>query len=571
MTVHGGVTGALSGVRAVVVGAGFGGLAAAAHLSQRGVRVTVLDQASHVGGKARPLTDGGFVFDTGPTLLTMRDLVEEAFRAAGADAPPLTELDPICHYVFPSGRQFSIHRDAARTEREVDAACPEDRGKWRSFLDECHRIHALAGAPYLDAPYEGVASGVRGFAPSVVAERETALRLRMGLTTLSDLAARWFQSSELRALVGRFATYAGASPFRASSAFAMIPHLELTDGAFYPAGGMQAMAERLADALRLRGVAFELGVRAERIEVAAGSAIGVRAVAREGGVCFHPADVVVCDVDPLTVARTLVPHGMATIPPGLGDRIRGRSARGFLEREERRERSISGFAWVFGVRPPSTSTAPSAVPLAHHTISFGSGPYAAEFEAIFREGTVVEDPTVYVSVPTVSDPSRAPLGHHAVFTLVNAPALPRPGADRSAQAVAAKAASDARLWEARTPVVRARILRKLTALFGHDVESRICAEHFVTPVDLQTTGGAEGSIYGSAPHGAFGPFQRPRNRANFLPGLYFAGGGTHPGGGVPLVLRSGRFVADLVEADVRAGSVARTHGEPVERLRETPW
>jgi phytoene desaturase len=490
----------LRGRSALVVGAGFGGLAAAAQLAARGAQVTVLERAAEVGGKAAFLERDGFSFDAGPTLLTMPEIVRETFAATGTrldDVVDLVRLDPICRYVLPDGREFSIHRDGAKTEASIAAIAPEDAARWQPFVEECARIYEAAGRPYLDAPYDGAL----GFAQRMLRGGPRAVKLSTGFSSLADVGRKYFRSAAMRACVGRFATYAGGAPDATSAAFAMVVWVEVALGAFYPRGGIHRLARALAAAVEAMGVRI---VRSA--EVTALTFTGERATGAfvEGGAHFA-ADLVVCDVDPLTVVQKLVPPSMAT------------RARAELEA---REPSLSGFAWAFGVEGPMPSGA-------HHNVIFPRD-YDAEFDAIFRRGVAPEDPTVYVSVPSVSDASRAPAGCHSVFTLVNAPASAAVDPER----------------------MRAVVLARLERSFAPGIGARIRSEAFVTPSDIARTGAAGGAIYGAAPHGVLAPFERPRNRADFARGLYFVGGATHPGGGVPLVMRGGRFVAELAERDL---------------------
>ena len=506
------MSGTLAGQRALVVGGGFGGLAAAAHLARRGAKVTVLEQAAEVGGKAGFLEEGGFSFDTGPTLLTMPDIVRETFAAAGTrfdDVVRLVSLDPVCRYLLPDGRGFFMHRDHGATERSLAEVLPEDARRWRAFFEECRSIWEVVGEVYLGAPYDGAV----GFAQRLLKQGPRAFKLGTGFSTLDDLGRRAFASDAMRAVVGRFATYAGGDPARTSAAFAMVLYVEVAFGAHYPMGGMNALARALGRAVENAGVVIRRGARVTGLTFdGSGRATGARFESRAGAATVVesiPADLVVCDVDPRTVAERLVPEGMRTAA------LRG---------HEGRTPSLSGFAGVFGVE----GEMPRA---AHHNVLFPAR-YDAEFEAIFQRGKVADDPTVYVSIPSVTDPGRAPEGCHSVFCLVNAPAT---------------AAKDN--WEVEAQRLRGVVAARLERHFAPGFAQRIRAERFVSPVDIARTGAAGGAIYGAAPHGPFGPFERPRNRADYAQGLYFVGGATHPGGGVPIVMRGGRFVADLAEQD----------------------
>ncbi len=500
---------AASGKRVVIAGAGFGGLSAAAYLSAAGAEVTVVERAAHVGGKAALLEKGDFVFDAGPTLLTMPDVMRDVFRAAGSDldaVAPLTRLDPVARYLFASGAELVVHEDHEKTRASIARFSKRDAAQWDPFFAMCKDIWDVAGEPYLQAPFDGLF----GFTQRALKQGSKAMRLGVSLGTLDALARRYFESDEMRAFVGRFATYAGGSPYASTGAFAMIAYLEIAKGAFYPRGGVHALAAHLHRALAARGVRFEFSTEVREIMLGEDArAVGV--VTDRGPI---RADAVVVNADPLVALDRLLPPRVAL--------------RGGLAKLRARTHSLSGFAWSFGV----TGDAPAD---AHHTVIFPRD-YRAEFDAIFGEGAICDAPTVYVSVPSLGDPSRAPEGCHSVFTLVNAP----PNADPA-------------FWQARTEPLKRLVLSVLERSWCPGIGQRIACEGVVTPCDIAATGSAAGAIYGAAPHGMTATFDRPDARADCAPGLYFVGGATHPGGGVPMVSLSGRFVAEAIASDCEVG------------------
>lgn len=509
---------ATSGMHVVVVGAGFGGLSAAAHLAKAGARVTVLEQADAVGGKAAHLARDGFTLDAGPTLLTMPWVVEETFAAAGvrlADVVTLTRVEPASRYILADGSDLVVSGDEGATRASIARVSPRDARNWGAFLAECKAVWEAAGEPYLEAPFEGYV----GFSKRVLRRGAKAVKLGMQLGTLDDVARRYFESDTMRAFVGRFATYAGGSPTEASAAFAMIPYLEICLGAFYPQGGMHALAQALAAALQAKGVRVIARAAVTAITLdAAGRATGVTYTGPEGATAHLDADAVVANVDPLAVVSRLLPEAR-------------RRAAGLTELAARKP-SLSGFAWAFGVEGDLPTEA-------LHTVLFPRD-YAEEHRAIFGRATIATEPTIYVSVPTILDPTRAPRGHHAVFALLNAPPT-----------------SETVDWEGEVPRLRAQTLARLERDWCKGLGARIRTEAFVTPRDIARTGSIGGAIYGAAPVGALAAFDRPMNRARGVMGLYYVGGATHPGGGVPLVMRGGRFVAELLESDARARRLPR--------------
>jgi phytoene desaturase len=285
----------------------------------------------------------------------------------------------------------------------------------------------------------------------------------------------------------------------------VIAHVELAGGVWYPSGGIYAIARALRQLAAEVGVTIQTGANVEAVRVANGQATGVMV---DGA--FMPAKAVVANVDVTTVYERL-------LPPTA--RIRRR-----LARLKAVESSCSGFVLMLGVTRPHPS-------LAHHNIFFSSD-YRREFEEIFRQGRPPTDPTVYLAITAKTDPDHAPPGHENWFVLVNAPAAGS-GFD----------------WPRHGDAYRDQVLAVL-ARFGYDVREHIAFERRLTPDDLaKATGAYRGALYGISMNGLLAPFRRPDNRCPEVGGLYFVGGTTHPGGGVPMVMLSGKLVAKLVLAD----------------------
>jgi 1-hydroxycarotenoid 3,4-desaturase len=478
--------------RVAVVGGGIGGLTAAGLLAKEGHAVTLFEGGPSLGGKAQAVTVDGLTLDTGPTLLTLPALVRGTFEQLDAVdlLPPFTELEPQCTYHFADGTGFTAFKDLERMADSAAALRPSEREGVRSFYAEARAIWRAAGEPYLEAPFEGMA----GFMARVARRGIGAMMAGMKMDTLHALAAKHFQTPQLRQYVGRFATYAGGSPYASSAAFALIPHIEHAYGVHHVRGGIGALVEALGQAARRLGVTVHLDTRARFERVAGGYRVGP---GKDGDVF----DSVVVNADPLASLR-----------------------------RESEPLSLSGFVLLLDVegRPA----------LPHHTVLFG-GDYRREFDELFA-GQLATDPTVYFCNPSATDDSMTPPGRTGLFVMVNAPAMP----------TEAGAAEQARRdWEEQSGRVREQMFDKL---FQHypALKGRVRGVGQRSPVDLAARGAPGGSIYGFLPHGRFGPFRRPRIRGG-TPGLFFAGGGTHPGGGVPLVMLSGRFAAQLASAHLR--------------------
>ncbi|MGQ7295594.1 phytoene desaturase family protein [Quadrisphaera sp. KR29] len=499
--------------RVIVVGAGLGGLAAAARLAALGHDVTVCEQADAVGGKLGWYEHEGFAFDTGPSLLTWPDQLRHLFAAAGARLEDALDLRPVA----PTDHRFT---DGSRLHLSDDLG-----PGWRRLLDRARRIWEATEGPFLSSPLHGprtlarLAAGRGGV---------RALATIAPGTSLRALAEQHLDDPRHVALVDRMATYTGSDPRRAPAALASVLHLELTGGSWYAPGGLRRVVDAVADLTRERGARVVVSERVEEVLVEGGRAAGVRLA---GGRRLA-ADVVVANADAAALYGVRTPPGQhPLLPAGAARRTRG--ARAGLAATTP---SLSGFVLLLALRGRTPD-------LAHHTVLFpdlaGAG-YDDEFDAVFGSGrrrgrkSAVPDPAVYVSAP--DDPALRPHDDaEAWFVLVNAPRHaphdPRAGVDWRAPGFADAYA------EHVLAVMAAR---------GLDVRDRVLWRQVRTPADLEAaTGSVGGSIYGSSSNGARAAFLRPANRSP-VPGLLLVGGSSHPGGGIPLVLASAAITAGLV-------------------------
>ena len=492
--------------RVVVVGAGLGGLAAAARLAARGHDVTLAERSAEVGGKLGTLTRDGFTFDTGPSLLTMPHLLEELFADTGeplGSVLPLQRLDVACSYRFPDGTLLDLPGSLRDVPPALDAALGRGAGgQWSRFLARAERIWDVTHGPFLESPVS--AAGL------------LALSRRLGdvatvapWRSLRGLGADHLEDPRLRQLLDRYATYTGSDPRQAPAALATVPYVEQAHGSWYVPGGLHRIAEVTLERARELGVSVLLGAEVAEIRTAAGRVSGVRlADGRE-----LTADVVVSDADAAQVYGPLL-------------RARTAGAARARRRLRRATPSLSGFVLLLALddvpHPP-----------AHHRVLFAED-YDAEFDGVFGRGgppRPVDRPTVYVSAP--DDPALVPgPGSQAWFVLVNAPRHdPDGGTDWDEPGLAASYAD--------------RVLAVM-ADRGLEVRPHVRWREVISPADLERrTATPGGSIYGSSSNGARAAFLRPANRSP-VPGLFLVGGSAHPGGGLPLVLLSARIVAGLV-------------------------
>ncbi|AWB90933.1 phytoene desaturase family protein [Aeromicrobium chenweiae] len=489
--------------RVVVVGAGLGGLAAAARLAAAGHDVTVVEQSDAIGGKLGTFRRDGFTFDTGPSLLTMPYVLEDLFAATGdplASVLPLQPLETACRYRFPDGTVLDMPGDAGAIGPALDTALGPGRGaQWSTFLDRAERIWDATHEPFLESPIT-----LRDMAR--LSRRLTDVRDVAPWQTLRGLGASYLHDPRLRQLLDRYATYTGSDPRRAPAALATVPYVEQAHGSWHVPGGLHRIAETVRDRAVERGATVRLSTEVVEVVTAAGRACGVRLADGE----LLAADVVVAGVDAAQLYGRLVP------PDPRAWRTAAR-----LDRS----RSLSGFVLLL-------ATDALLYEHRHHQVLF-TDDYDAEFDGVLGprgRRRPVEAPTVYVSSP--GDPAMAPDGAEGLFVLVNAaPHDPRGGVDWDEPGLADEYAEHVLDTMARR---------------GFDVRPHLRWREVRTPADLgraTLTGG--GAIYGSSSNGPRSAFLRPANRSP-VPGLFLVGGSAHPGGGLPLVMLSAEIVSGLV-------------------------
>lgn len=509
--------------KAIIIGAGLGGLAASCRLAARGVRVTVIERNATVGGKVNFVKANGYSFDTGASLLTMRHVVEDLFAACGRrveDYLTLEPLEPICRYQWTDGVTFDASTNLEHTENEIARFAPGDVAGFRAYLTNARRKYEVAERTFLAYSLNALPRLLR---PRYVRD----LAMLSSWQTLDKHNARYFSSSHLRQVFNRYATYNGSSPFETPATFALIPYVEFGLGAWYVRGGMYQLPRALWRLASELGVRFELNAQVTSIVIERGIARGVRFVReprdeqdsavsnttneiddRQSYTHRARADFVVANSDAIETYRRLI-------------KPEARRKSFTDEKLNRIEPSSSGFVLLLGVRRKYAQ-------LAHHNIFF-SDDYAREFQLMFKELRPADNPTIYVCATSRTDVSQAPKDSENLFVLVNAPAT-------SAHVC----------WESEKQSYRNLIINKLEAFGLEGLSAAIEVERTITPEDFQTRYCAyRGAIYGVSSNGMMSAFLRPPNAPRDIKNLYFAGGATHPGGGIPLVLLSGKMAAEL--------------------------
>ncbi len=481
----------------VVIGAGMGGLAAAIRLAAAGASVTLVEAAPTPGGKMRTIPSAAGPVDAGPTVLTMRHVFDDLFALAGErleDHITLISQQIIARHWWPDGSTLDLHADPEATLAAIEAfAGTREAAAFRRFDQLSAALFAAFDNPVMRA----ASPDLRAITRAALSEPRLWPVLLPGMT-LTRLLQRHFRDPRLIQLFARYATYVGGRPAHSPAVLALIWRAEAA-GVWAVKGGMHHLAFALASLAERLGVRFHYATKATRIVTQAGRVAGVQV---EGGTTLH-CIACVFNGDPAALTQGLLGNSAATAIPAMATE----------------PRSLSAWVWSFAARPEG----PLARDLIHHNVFFTADP-KAEFDPI-GQGRMPDQPTLYLCAEDrAAGPPQNPLERFEI--IVNGPAGHAPTLQEFAQC-------SSRTYQT---------LRRTGLSFAPQPQ----APTLTTPAMLdQLFPGSKGAIYGRSPEGMLAAFQRPR-ATTALPGLYLAGGGAHPGAGVPMAALSGRHAAEAI-------------------------
>ena len=490
----------------VVVGAGIGGLAAAVRMAHRGLDVLVLERHGAPGGKIRTLPSDAGPVDAGPTVLTMRAVFDQLFADVGEsldDHVSLVRQHVLARHFWPDGSRLDLFDDDTRNKQAIaEFAGTEAARQYANFSNRARHLFDTFHGPVMTAP----APSIPRLAAGMISAPGTAWRMAP-LSTLAGLLDQAFDDPRLRQLFARYATYVGGSPYASPALLALIWRAE-SSGVWAVRGGMHRLARALEAIAKARGAVFQYDTHVDRIETTGGRVTGVRLASGE-------------TIGTGTILFNGDPRALTT--GCLGQSVTGATSRDAIE-----PRSLSADVWAF-------SAIPSGPDLCHHNVFFRDLP-APEFDAIDR-GERIPDPTLYLCAMDRGF-EEPPHGAERFEIIANAPPLTVAPQDIDKEAA------------------RCRVM-KMLARFGQTFDPVPGPASLTTPVEFdQLFPATAGSLYGQSPHGLMAAFRRPTARTR-VPGLYLAGGGVHPGAGVPMATLSGRHAAEAILTDRTSTSTSR--------------
>lgn len=482
-----------------IIGAGLGGLAASIYLARAGVRVSVYERNDQPGGKAGVIREEGFRFDTGPSLLTMPFVVQDIFTHAGKnieDYITLTKLDILCKYFYPDGTVLNAYSDINALAGEIERVSGDTAPMVKRYLRYCRTIYNRTADLFLFRDFRQLKNLLS------LSALTTLIKLYQidPFRTMHRANAWFFNDPKNIQLFDRYATYNGSNPYSVPATLNIIQHVEFNPGGYIVKEGIHEIPLALTTIARELGVEFHFNTGVKEILHAAKTVTGVRT--NEKTMNY---DCVLSNADAGYTYTSLLKD------------TDSKDARRYLKQEP----SSSALVFYWGIKG-------SAKKLGIHNIFFSRN-YKTEFDSIFGKRTCPDDPTVYVCISSRFREGDAPPGCENWFVMINTPY------------------NTGQNWEYETKRMRKIILEKLSSSLRKDIGEKIVFERVLTPVSIeQQTGSLHGSLYGISSNSRFAAFLRQPLASKDYRGLYFCGGSAHPGGGMPLVMLSGKLAAERV-------------------------
>lgn len=480
-----------------IIGAGLGGLSAAVHLARKGFKVSVFEKNNYIGGKAGILIKNGFRFDTGPSLLTMPFILKGIFELNDENIEEyltIRRLKTTCKYFYPDGSIINAYSSPEDFAAEVELKTSDSRTKLQQYLNYCGNIYNLTSDLFLFNPEIKLSAFLSRKALKSVINFGRVDPFR----TMHEANQSFFNDYKMVQLFDRFATYNGSNPYMAPATLNIIPYVELSLGSYVVEEGISAIASGLKVLAEKNGVRLILNQPVDKILAKNDKVKGIKSNEKD-----YFFDSVVSNVDVHYTYNNLLDNDF----------------------KNRNEPSLSGIVFYWGVKGNHPS-------LEIHNILFSEN-YKNEFDDIFQLKKCPEDPTVYIYISSKYKKDDAPEGFENWFVMVNAPY------------------NIGQNWNEQIGKMRVLIKNKVERVLGIDLSEKILFEEVLTPSEIEkNTGSFRGSIYGSSSNSRNSAFLRNPVKSKYYTNLYFTGGSVHPGGGIPLVLLSGKHASQLISRDL---------------------
>ncbi len=484
--------------KAIVIGSGIAGLAVALRLKKKGYDVTVFESNSYPGGKISNLEMEGFRFDTGPSLFTLPNLIDEIFQLF--DENPIdhfnyTRRDSICNYFWEDGTRFVVSADKNTFVTDLVNTFQVSKDSIENYLTRNEEKYNLTSGIFLEKSLHKLKTYL-----SFSTLKAFALSYKLDINqSLNETNKVHFKDEKLVQLFNRYATYNGSSPYKTPGIMSMIPHLEMNLGTYLPKGGMKEISGSLFELAKEKGIHFKFNEEVQKIRIENKKAKGVVSKGIE-----YQSDIVISNSDIFTSYSSLLKDDL---PP---------------KKIIKQERSSSAIIFYWGIQK-------SFPELDLHNIFFSEN-YEKEFDQIFNQQSIPDDPTVYVNITSKVEVKDAPDGCENWFVMINT------------------SANFNQDWVELIKISKKNIIAKINSILNTDIEKYIVCESILDPRTIESkTKSHRGSLYGASSNSKFSAFLRHPNFSSKIEGLYFCGGSVHPGGGIPLCLLSAKIVADLVD------------------------
>lgn len=484
-------------MKAIVIGAGIGGLATAIRLANKGYEVSVYESNSYPGGKLSELQISDYRFDAGPSLFTMPMYVDELFELVGENPRDFfnySRLETICNYFWEDKTRLSAFSDIQKLSKEIEDKLGVDPSHLKKAFEDSRQKYELTGRIFLERPLHRL----KTWLSKDVFKALTRLHQLDIFKTMDQVNQKNLKHPKLVQFFNRFATYNGSNPYQASGILNIIPHFEHHFGAYFPKGGMVEITRSLWKLAERQAVQFFFEQKVDRVVVEKGIVKGI-----EIGEEIVNADIVISNMDIYPTYKKLLP--------------KERHPKSILESE----RSSSALIFYWGIKKEFKE-------LDLHNILF-SDDYKKEFDAISKGG-IDQDPTIYINISSKFNKADVPDACENWFTMINVPF------------------NNGQDWDQLIEESRKNIIQKINRILDVDIASLIVCEEILDPrkIELKTSSFA-GALYGTASNDRMAAFKRHANDSSDIKNLYFCGGSVHPGGGIPLCLLSAKIVSELVE------------------------